>query len=47
MNYPKIIALYRLERNGMIYDYLKATTKKEARETIKNIICARSFRLYC
>lgn len=36
MNYPKIIALYRLERNGMIYDYLNATTKKEARETIKN-----------
>ena len=35
MNYPKIIALYRLERNGMIYDYLKATTKKEARETIR------------
>ena len=35
MNYPKIIALYRLERNGMIYDYLNATTKKEARETIR------------
>ena len=32
---PKIIALYRLERNGMIYDYLNAQTKKEARETIK------------
>ena len=35
MNYPKIIALYRLERNGMVYDFLNATTKKEARETIK------------
>ena len=34
MNYPKIIALYRLERNGMVYDFLNAKTKKEARETI-------------
>lgn len=35
MTYPKILAFYRFEKGGMIYDYLNAKTKKEAKETIR------------